>query len=259
MWLTRSLGVHLHPTSLPGGRLGSEAYAFVDWLAAAGARFWQMLPLNPPDAYGSPYSSASAFAAWPGLLADPEAPVAAAELRRFEDENSYWIGDWVDFAGGEALADQVRFEREWSALRAYAASRNVRLIGDVPIYVAAGSCDHAAHPEIFLPGDFVAGAPPDPLNDRGQKWGNPLFDWKALERESYRWWTERLRRTLHLVDAFRIDHFRGFAAYWAVPRRLRLGAARALGARAGCGGLPRRRAGARRAARDRRGPRPDHA
>ena len=73
MWLTRSLGVNLHPTSLPGGRLGAEAYAFVDWLAAAGARFWQVLPLNPPDDYGSPYSSASAFAAWAGLLADPDA------------------------------------------------------------------------------------------------------------------------------------------------------------------------------------------
>ena len=217
MWLTRSLGVNLHPTSLPGGRLGPEAYAFVDWLAAAGARFWQILPLNPPDEYGSPYASASAFAAWPGLLADPDAAVAPSELRRFERENAYWIGDWVAFAGGAALADQVRFEREWSALRAYAAERDVRLVGDVPIYVAAGSCDHEAHPEIFLPGDFVAGAPPDPLNDIGQKWGNPLYDWDALAREDYRWWTERLRRTLALVDVFRIDHFRGFAGYWAVP------------------------------------------
>ena len=118
MWLTRSLGVNLHPTSLPGGRLGPEAYAFVDWLAAAGARFWQVLPLTPPDDYGSPYASASAFAAWPGLLADPDARVEPSELRRFEAANAYWIGDWVAFAGGGALADQVRFEREWSALRA---------------------------------------------------------------------------------------------------------------------------------------------
>jgi 4-alpha-glucanotransferase len=63
----------------------------------------------------------------------------------------------------------------------------------------------------------LAGAPPDPLNDIGQKWGNPLYDWDALAREGYRWWTERLRRTLALVDVFRIDHFRGFAGYWAVP------------------------------------------
>jgi 4-alpha-glucanotransferase len=111
----------------------------------------------------------------------------------------------------------VRFQREWAALRAYAAQRGVRMIGDVPIYVAADSCDHAAHPEIFVPGDLVAGAPPDPLNDLGQKWGNPLYDWGALAREGYRWWIERMRRTLGLVDVFRIDHFRGFAAYWAVP------------------------------------------
>ena len=175
MWLTRSIGVNLHPTSLPGGRLGPEAYAFVDWLAAAGARFWQVLPLNPPDEYGSPYASASAFAAWPGLLADPEAAVAPSELRRFERENAYWIGDWVGFAGGEALAEQARFQREWSALRAYAADRGVRVIGDVPIYVAADSCDHAAHPEIFLPGDFVAGAPPDPLNELRPEVGQPAL------------------------------------------------------------------------------------
>jgi 4-alpha-glucanotransferase len=217
MWLTRSIGVNLHPTSLPGGRLGSEAYAFVDWLAAAGARFWQVLPLNPPDEYGSPYSSASAFATWDELLADPEAVVTPSELHLFERENAYWVGDWIAFAGSGALADQVRFQREWSALRTYAAERDVRLIGDVPIYVAAGSSDHAAHPDIFLPGDFVAGAPPDPLNDMGQKWGNPLYDWDALAAQGYRWWIERMKRLLGLVDVFRIDHFRGFASYWTVP------------------------------------------
>jgi cyclopropane fatty-acyl-phospholipid synthase-like methyltransferase len=93
----------------------------------------------------------------------------------------------------------------------------VRIIGDVPIYVAADSCDHASRSEIFLPGDFVAGAPPDPLNDSGQKWGNPLYDWSALARDGYRWWIERMRRMLELADLFRIDHFRGFAGYWMVP------------------------------------------
>ena len=218
MWLTRSIGVNLHPTSLPGGRLGPEAYAFVDWLAAAGARFWQVLPLGPPDEFGSPYTSTSAFAAWAGLLADPDAAVAPSELHRFEVENAYWIGDWVDFAGRDALAEQVRFQREWSALRDYAAQRGVLLIGDVPIYVAEGSCDHLAHPELFVPVELtVAGAPPDPLNGNGQRWGNPLYDWDALARQGYRWWIERMRRMLRLVDVFRIDHFRGFAGYWTVP------------------------------------------
>ncbi len=111
----------------------------------------------------------------------------------------------------------MRFEREWKALRAYAADRGVAIIGDVPIYVAEGGCDHRTRPELFLPGDFVAGAPPDRLNALGQRWGNPLYDWHALARESYRWWVDRMRRTLELVDVFRIDHFRGFAGYWAVP------------------------------------------
>src|SRR6476646_10137806 len=85
MWLSRSVGVNLHPPSLPGGRLGPEAYAFVDWLAAAGARWWQVLPLNPPDEFGSPYASASAFASWDGLLADPDARVSPSDLRSFSE------------------------------------------------------------------------------------------------------------------------------------------------------------------------------
>ena len=128
--------------------------------------------------------------------------------------NGYWIEDW-ERAGG-SVADQVRFEREWTALRAYARERGVGLIGDVPIYVAQGSVDHLAHPELFLDG-LVAGAPPDPLGPLGQHWGNPLFDWDAVAKDGYRWWIERLRRTLALFDLTRIDHFRGFADFWAIP------------------------------------------
>jgi 4-alpha-glucanotransferase len=120
----------------------------------------------------------------------------------------------------------VRFDREWAALRAHAEQRGVRLIGDVPIYVAPGSADHRAHPELFRD-DAVAGTPPDAYTDKGQLWGNPLYDWPALRRRGYRWWTERLRRTFELYDVARIDHFRGFCAYWAVPK----GARRALAGR----------------------------
>jgi 4-alpha-glucanotransferase len=214
MKLRRSSGIVLHPTSLPAARLGEEAYAFVDWLAEAGQSWWQVLPLGPPDDVGSPYASSSAFAAWPGLLAEPEAPVTEAEVDAFRTANAYWIGDW-ERAGGSA-ADQVRFEREWTALREYARARGVGLIGDVPIYVAQGSVDHLAHPDLFLDG-LVAGAPPDPLGPLGQHWGNPLFDWDAVAADGYRWWIERLRRTLALYDLARIDHFRGFAAFWAIP------------------------------------------
>ena len=216
MKLRRSCGILLHPTSLPEGRLGRDAYRFVDWLQAAGQSWWQVLPLNPPDAHGSPYASASAFACSPGLLADPDAVVAPTEVARFRRRHAQWIEDWQRFSGDGAVEDQVRFDREWSLLRDYARARGVRLIGDVPIYVAANGCDHLARPGLFRTG-VVAGAPPDDLAPAGQRWGNPLFDWDAHAADDYRWWTERLRRVLSLVDVTRIDHFRGFAAYWTIP------------------------------------------
>jgi 4-alpha-glucanotransferase len=245
--LRRSSGILLHPTSLPGGRLGDDAFAFVDWLARAGQSWWQLLPLGPPDEVGSPYKSPSAFAGWPGLLEDPQAPVSADERDAFAEREAFWIDDWAAFAGGDAIADQVRFEREWRALRAYAAERGVQLIGDVPIYVAPGSADHVSHPELFQD-DEVAGVPPDEYTDEGQLWGNPLYDWRALRASGYRWWVERFRRTLDLVDVTRVDHFRGFVAYWSVRGdapsakhgRWRRGPGRALfdAARAELGRLP---------------------
>ncbi|MDT4920054.1 MAG: 4-alpha-glucanotransferase [Pseudonocardiales bacterium] len=213
----RTSGVQLHPTSLPSGALGDDAYRFVDWLSDAGQSWWQMLPLTPPDRAGSPYKSKSAFAAWRGLLADPSAPVSDDDIEEFRAREAFWIDDWARVAQGRrAIADQVRFDREWRALRGYARERGVGLIGDVPIYVAPGSADHLAWPQLFRSGD-VAGAPPDTYSDLGQLWGNPLYDWPALQRRRYRWWTERLRRTFALFDVTRIDHFRGFVAYWAVP------------------------------------------
>lgn len=206
----------LHVTSLPGGRLGREAFRFVDWLAAAGQSWWQVLPLGPPDRYGSPYKASSAFAASPALLAAPSAPVSQSELIEFRERNGWWIEDWERFGGHDALIDQARFDREWRELRRYGAERGVRLMGDIAIYVAPGSADHRAHPELFQEG-LLAGAPPDAFSSRGQLWGNPVYDWPAMQRRHYRWWVQRLRRTLDLFDLARIDHFRGFVAYWAVP------------------------------------------
>ena len=212
----RSAGVQLHLTSLPGGRLGRDAYRFVDWLAAAGQTWWQVLPLGPPDRYRSPYKSRSAFAAWRGLLAEPRAPVSRAEVLDFRERHAYWVEDWERLGGRGGISDQVRFDREWGELRRYAADRGVRVLGDMAIYVAPGSVDHQAHPELFRDG-AVAGAPPDAYSETGQLWGNPLYDWPAMRRRRYRWWVERLRRALSLFDLARIDHFRGFVAYWAVP------------------------------------------
>jgi len=208
--LPRASGVQLHPTSLPDGRLGKSAYAFVDWLADAGQTVWQMLPLGPPDRHGSPYKSDSAFAAWSGLLAEPQARVSEEEVEGFRERNGYWVGSWPD------VADQVRFSREWAALRAHAADRGVQLMGDVPIYVAPGGADHRYWPQFFSD-DGVAGVPPDAYAKTGQLWGNPLYDWPALRADGFRWWIERFRRTFELFDLVRVDHFRGFAAYWAVP------------------------------------------
>jgi 4-alpha-glucanotransferase len=217
MKLPRSSGVQLHPTSLPGATLGPEAFAFVDWLADAGQTWWQMLPLGPPDRYGSPYKAKSAFAAWPGLLGDPKAKVSREEELDFRERNAFWIDDWAKWGPARpSIADQVRFDREWAALRQHAVERGVKLIGDVPIYVAPNSADQRAHPELFQDG-AVAGTPPDAFTDKGQLWGNPLYDWPALRRRGYRWWTERLRRTFELYDVARVDHFRGFVSYWAVP------------------------------------------
>jgi 4-alpha-glucanotransferase len=216
--LPRSSGILLHPTSLPGGRLGPEARRFVDWLQEAGQSWWQVLPLGPPDDVRSPYRSASAFAGWRGLLAEPKAPVAAEELEAFVAAHPYWIGDWAAFAGVGAIADQVRFQREWLGLRDYAVERGVRLIGDVPLYVAPDGADHLAHPELFQR-DAVAGVPPDYFSRAGQRWGNPLYDWGRMRASGYRWWIERFRRTVELFDLARVDHFRGFVAYWSVPER----------------------------------------
>jgi 4-alpha-glucanotransferase len=213
--------VLLHPTSFPDGRLGRDAYAFVDWLAEAGQRYWQVLPLGPPDEWGSPYAGLSAFAGWGGLLADPDAHVSPREEADFRRRHAYWADDWASHAGtpGE-MAVQVRFEREWSALRTYAKARGIRIVGDLPLYVGRRSADVAAHPELF-DRSLSAGVPPDIFSTSGQMWGNPPYRWDVLQRTGYRWWIERFRHELQLFDALRLDHFRGYVAYWAVPRRNR--------------------------------------
>jgi 4-alpha-glucanotransferase len=215
--LPRTGGVQLHVTSLPSGRLGADAFRFVDWLHEAGQTWWQTLPLGPPDRARSPYKSRSAFACWPGLLAEPAAPVSLDEEDAFRAREAYWIDGWAAVAGGRrAIHDQVRFEREWSALKTYANEAGVRLIGDIPIYVAPGGADETTWPEFFRD-DEISGVPPDAYSDKGQLWGNPLYDWPRLQRTGYRWWVERLRRTFGHFDLARLDHFRGLVAYWAVP------------------------------------------
>lgn len=212
----RASGVLLHPTSIPGGNLGSGALRFIDWLSSAGQHWWQVLPLGPPDRYRSPYASRSAFAGSPHLLARPSAKVTISELEGFIARQRYWAGGWAHSAGRGALEDQVRFEREWSQLRRHAIDRGISILGDIPIYVARDSADHVEHRALFDDSQS-AGVPPDDWSMTGQLWNSPVYDWRAMQRDGYRWWIERFRRMFELVDAVRIDHFRGFVAFWSVP------------------------------------------
>jgi 4-alpha-glucanotransferase len=167
MKLERSAGILLHPTSFPNGVLDEHAYRFVDWLAAAGQRWWQVLPLGPPDATGSPYMSPSAFAGSPALLADPEAGVTATELADFRARNAYWLDDWVALGG--SANDQVRFEREWQALRSYAAARCISIFA-----TWRSTLRRAAQTIARIPSSSSAaspGVPPDLPSATGQPWG----------------------------------------------------------------------------------------
>jgi 4-alpha-glucanotransferase len=307
--MERSAGVLLHPTSLPSrygiGDLGPEAFNYVDWLAGAGAAWWQVLPLHPTGPGYSPYSATSTFAGNEWMIS-PEMLVAEAlvemeeldqapafpadrvafeelipwkrgilrtafdrfrklqppdlvnDLAGFRSTHQQWLEDFTLFLAlkrahqglpwyewpralarrhPEAIADWVRdhrddielvefcqflFFRQWSALQEAAGDAGVRILGDVPIFLALDSADVWASPELFLLDDdllptVVSGVPPDYFSATGQRWGNPLYDWDLMAKENYRWWIERLRHALLLADAVRLDHFRGFQAYWEVP------------------------------------------
>jgi 4-alpha-glucanotransferase len=117
---------------------------------------------------------------------------------------------------------QFLFFRQWDSLKAYAAARGVRIIGDIPIYVSHDSADVWANPHLFDLDErgepnFVAGVPPDYFSVTGQLWGNPLYRWDVHAADGYAWWTARFKSALSMVDAIRLDHFRGFAGYWVIP------------------------------------------
>ncbi len=117
---------------------------------------------------------------------------------------------------------QFLFFRQWKALREQAARRRVRIIGDIPIFVALDSSDVWSHPDLFQLDDdrrptVVAGVPPDYFSATGQLWGNPLYRWEAHDRSGYAWWISRIQAVTELVDVVRIDHFRGFVDYWEIP------------------------------------------
>lgn len=117
---------------------------------------------------------------------------------------------------------QYEFRRQWFALKAYCNGLGLKIIGDIPLYVAADSTDVWAHPELFkldkeLRPVKVAGVPPDYFSETGQLWGNPIYDWAAHEKEGFRWWKQRLESAFLLYDIVRIDHFRGIDRYYEIP------------------------------------------
>jgi 4-alpha-glucanotransferase len=119
---------------------------------------------------------------------------------------------------------QFAFFEQWRALRSYCAARGIRTIGDVAIFVSYDSADVWTHPDIFrlntdLSPEVVAGVPPDAFSKTGQRWGNPLYDWDALQRRGYDWWIDRMRWGIETCDILRLDHFRGFEAYWEIPAK----------------------------------------
>ena len=232
-------GVLCHITSLPNGL--SDAEEFIDYIVDYGASVWQVLPITPPDEHGSPYASPSAFAAWDSLGESEDLDMK---------EESYWLEDWllfealkVKFDGKpwyewpveyrdrnpSALAEihtdataQARFMGRWKEVREYAKSKEVSLIGDLPIFVSHDSADVWAHRELFMLDEkgmpqVVAGVPPDYFSKKGQRWGTVLYDWNAHRKENWEWWKQRMARMMRLFDIVRIDHFRGIHSAWAIP------------------------------------------
>jgi 4-alpha-glucanotransferase len=304
----RHAGVLLHPTALGGphgiGELGPPARRFVARIADAGLHAWQLLPLAPCGADGSPYAALSSFAGNPLLIAPTElrrrgwlpasvrtaaadpsradfrgaaarkepllaaahsefrrsaGPRARREYERFVEhaDQSCWLEDWALFAalrerqGGlpwfrwdpplrsrepgaiasarRELAERVDLHRfaqflfatQWRALRRTAEAHGVRIVGDLPFYPSHDSVDVWAHPHLFRlrpdgSADRVGGVPPDYFSDTGQRWGNPTFDWERLRAEGFAWWLDRLAAGLRQCDVLRLDHFRGFAAFWEI-------------------------------------------
>ena len=304
--MDRHSGILMHISSLPSpygiGTLGREAYAFADFLRAAGQKYWQLLPLGPTSYGDSPYQSFSTFAGNPyfidldllaedGLLSPSELeaedwggqrryvdygkiyaarfgllrkafqagyPRDRAAVEAFCRENKWldnyalymalkarfgmksWL-DWPDEdlrlrraealeRAREELAEDIAFYaylqylffRQWDALREYIHSLGIRIIGDLPIYVAMDSADVWAEPEFFQLGEGnvpteVSGVPPDYFSADGQLWGNPLYDYDRMKADGYGWWIRRVEGAGRLFDIIRIDHFRGLESYWAVP------------------------------------------
>ncbi|WND01473.1 4-alpha-glucanotransferase [Temperatibacter marinus] len=306
----RSSGILMHITSLPSahgvGTMGVVARQFIDQMVEMGQSIWQILPINPPNGLGCPYSASSTFANFEllvsfndlvkdGLLDKTDlenldqlsdeimdydkivtvrTPVLRKACQNFlngskpewlsdfaqycKKHDSVWLDDyalyavlkekynksWTDWPKALARFDtqaiqeardahiekillikagQFLFEHYWQDLRKYANERGIEIFGDVPIYVAQDSADVWSSQADFLldreTGEptHIAGCPPDNFCHEGQRWGNPIYNWDAMEKDKFGWWKHRIARAVELMDFVRVDHFRAFAAYWSIP------------------------------------------
>lgn len=254
----RRAGALLHLGSLDAA-LGRGGRAFIDWLADAGLSVWQILPVGPTGADGSPYWVRSDFAGRYAFVDTQELPDShSSEYEQFLAASGQWLTDYALFESVSAarnwepwwlwpgdvrdrepaamarlsqeLAEQIRrvkteqfaFAVQWRKLREHARSRGVRLLGDLPFYVAPDSAETWVHRSQFQLDavgrpSAVAGVPPDYFSADGQLWGNPLYDWQAIQDDGFALWRARVVQQLERVDVLRIDHFRALAAHWAVP------------------------------------------
>lgn len=301
---TRASGVLMHISSLPSGCgigvMGDETKKFIRKIKDMGFSYWQVLPLNSPDSFGSPYASNAAFAL-SHMLISPDELKKSGLVSGSDVENSRYSGspytadyEFADKSHTELLqkaykninddlrneiedfcrenrwcesyslfmAAKEKFENkpwyewnekfaryenavensaelkerqdyykfvqyiafsQWREIKQYANEIGVKILGDMPIYVSTDSADVWSHRKLFeidertFTRKRVSGVPPDYFSADGQLWGNPLYDWAAMEKDNYRWWCDRIKASLKLFDTVRIDHFRAFASYWAVP------------------------------------------
>lgn len=188
---------------------GMEQYLPDDWYAFT-LKNENWLPDYALYMAGKKAFKMQSWQQWPEELRDrkPEA------MKKFASENADEVGFWTFL--------QYEFDKQWTALKQYANQKDVRILGDMPIYAAADSADAWTGGKLFErneDGSFarVAGCPPDFFSATGQLWGNPVYDWEYHRQTGFAWWVQRMRRSLELYDVVRIDHFRGFDTYWAIP------------------------------------------
>lgn len=302
----RKSGILMHVSSIPSkhgiGDFGTTTYDFIDFLAKAKQKIWQILPLGITGYGDSPYQSVSAFAGSPlyidlqllinrGFITEEDIDrqliseqvekvdyeqvkqlkygalrkayqkgfaVDRQAIEQFAADQADWIEDFCAFMAIKQLIDpsvwqmwdnaykqyskelverikhehadeywfwaftQYHFFEQWSQIKAYANDKNIEIMGDIPIYVSGDSVDIWANPRLYAVDDeynltVVAGCPPDAFSDTGQLWGNPIYNWQAMREDDYSWWVARLKHSFATFDIVRIDHFRGFDAYWQIP------------------------------------------